>query len=53
MTKNQPGVSAKISKLMHEGKPREQSIATALSMNRAGRLTSRGGYRHVRRSSAR
>lgn len=42
-------ISAKISKLRHEGKPQEQAVATALSMAKAGRLTSGGGYRRVKR----
>ena len=36
--------SKKISKLMDEGKPQDQAVATALSMKRAGRLTKSGGY---------
>jgi len=37
-------VSKKISKLRHEGESQEQSVATALNMERAGRLTKSGGY---------
>lgn len=40
-------ISAKISKLSHEGKPQEQAVATALSMARAKRLGPRGGYRRA------
>ena len=42
-------VSAKISHLVHEGKPQKQAVAMALSMKRAGRLTKTGGYRRVGR----
>lgn len=42
---NSKAVSAKVSKLMHEGKPQKQAVATALSMQRAGRLGPRGGYK--------
>lgn len=45
-------VSAKISKLRHEGKPQDQAVATALSMKRAGRLTPGGGYKRVKKKSA-
>lgn len=41
-------VSAKISKLVGEGKPHKQAVATALSMARAGRLGSKGGYKRGR-----
>lgn len=44
-------VSKKISHLVHEGKPQKQAVATALSMQREGRLTPSGGYKHVRKSS--
>lgn len=37
-------VGRKIEKLMVEGKPQKQAVATALSMKRAGRLTATGGY---------
>lgn len=40
-------VSKKVSKLMHEGKPQKQAVATALSMKRAHRLTPSGGYRRA------
>lgn len=43
-------VSAKIRKLMHEGKPQKQAVAMALSMERAGRLGPKGGYQRVRRT---
>lgn len=42
-------VSKKISKLVREGKPQDQAVATALSMKRAGRLTKSGGYRRAKR----
>jgi len=42
-------VSSKISKLRHEGKPPDQSVAMALSMERAGRLTPGGGYIRAKR----
>ena len=51
-TKNNPGdgaVSKKVGKLMHEGKPQKQAVATALSMKRAHRLTPGGGYRRAGR----
>lgn len=38
------GVGKKIGILMGEGKPQAQAVATALSMERAGRLTPAGGY---------
>lgn len=38
-------VGKKIEKLMAEGKSQDQAVATALAMQRAGRLTARGGYR--------
>lgn len=41
-------VSAKIGKLVGEGKPHKQAVATALSMARAGRLGSKGGYRRAK-----
>lgn len=37
-------VGKKISKLRHEGKPEDVSVAMALNMERAGRLTKSGGY---------
>lgn len=46
-------VSQKISRLVHEGKPQKQAVATALSMQRAGRITKGGGYRHVGRGGRR
>lgn len=42
-------VSAKISKLRHEGKPQDQAVAMALNMKREGRLTKGGGYRRVKK----
>lgn len=42
---SQSRVSAKISKLVHEGVPQKQAVAEALSMERAGRLGPHGGYR--------
>lgn len=38
-------ISAKIRKLLGEGRPRAQAVAMALNMARAGRLGPRGGYR--------
>ena len=37
-------VSAKIRKLVREGKPQNVAVAMALSMARQGRLGPRGGY---------
>lgn len=45
--RHRKGISAKISKLRHEGKPQQQAVATALNMARAGRLSARGGYRRA------
>jgi len=42
-------VGRKISHLRHEGKPQEQAVATALSMERKKRLGPRGGYKRVKR----
>jgi len=42
-------VSKKISMLRHEGVKQDQAVATALNMERKGRLTKGGGYRHVRK----
>jgi hypothetical protein len=48
MKKSSPElVSKKIKVLQHEGVPRDQSIATAISMGKAGRITKSGGYRRV------
>lgn len=47
MKKSRNKVSKKISILRHEGEPQDQAVATALNMNRAGRLTKSGGYRRV------
>lgn len=45
--------SKKISKLMHEGKSQDQSVAMALNMKREGRLTPSGGYRRAGRKRRR
>lgn len=42
-------VGKKISHLIGEGKPRDQAVAMALSMERAGRITPSGGYRRVKK----
>lgn len=42
--KHQRPESAKISKLVSEGKPHDQAVAMALNMKREGRLTPSGGY---------
>lgn len=42
-------VGKKISKLKHEGKSQDQSVAMALSMERKGRLTEKGGYKRVKK----
>ena len=42
-------VGKKIAYLREEGVPRDQAIATAISMGRAGRLTRSGGYVRARR----
>jgi hypothetical protein len=42
-------VSEKISRLRREGTPERQSVAKALSMERAGRLRRGGRYVPVRR----
>jgi hypothetical protein len=49
MAKSNARVSKKISKLVHEGTPQKQAVATALSMQRAGRITPEGDYRHVKK----
>lgn len=49
MKKGKDAVGKKISKLVHEGKPQKQAVATALNMEREGRLTSGGGYKHVKK----
>ena len=53
--KHKTPVSKKISKLVREGEPQDQAVATALSMKRAGRLTKSGGYirAHKRKKSRR
>jgi hypothetical protein len=48
--KKRSRVSKKISVLRREGVPERQSVAEALSMERAGRITKSGGYRHARKS---
>ena len=47
--KKRSPVSKKISILRHEGEKQSQAVAAALSMKRAGRLTSEGKYIHVKR----
>ena len=42
-------VGKKISILMHEGKKQDEAVATALSMERAHRLTDAGGYIHAKK----
>ena len=46
-------VSKKISKLKREGKGRKQSVATALSMKKSGRLAKSGAYKRVGSKSGR
>lgn len=47
-------VSAKIRHLIREeGKPQKQAVATALNMEREGRLRDDGTYRHVSKAQAR
>ena len=46
-------ISGKIKRLRGEGVPRSQAVATALNMERKGRLTKAGGYRRVKRASKR
>lgn len=53
MSKQKDRVSKKISKLRHEDVPERQAVAEALSMERAGRITPSGGYRHVSRKRKR
>lgn len=48
--KSKDAVSSKISKLVREGKPQKQAVATALNMEREGRLTPGGGYKRVGKS---
>jgi hypothetical protein len=47
--RNKGLVSKKISVLRHEGVPQEQTVATAINMGKAGRITKSGGYRHVKK----
>ena len=42
-------VGKKIAKLKAEGKSQDQSVATALSMERKHRLTESGGYKRVKK----
>lgn len=46
-------VGDKIRVLRHEGEPEDQAVATALSMERAGRLRKGGRYVHVSKRSKR
>ena len=48
-----PRASRKISKLRREGVPEDQAVATALNMERKGRLTPTGGYKRVGRRGRR
>jgi hypothetical protein len=49
--KKKSRVGMKISKLRHEGGvSQDQAVGEAMGMERAGRLTKRGGYRRVKRS---
>lgn len=41
--------SAKISKLVHEGMPQKQAVATALNMEREGHLGPKGGYKRSKK----
>lgn len=41
--------SKKIGKLVREGVPQKQAVATALSMKRAGRLGPDGGYKRAKK----
>jgi hypothetical protein len=43
-------VSEKIRVLRHEGEPEDKAVATALSMERSGRLKRGGKYVHKRKS---
>lgn len=49
MSQARTRVSKKISHLRHEGVPQQQAVAEALSMERAGRITPSGGYRHAKK----
>ena len=56
MSNKRDRVSKKISKLRHEGERQDVAVATALNMERRGRLTKSGGYKRVgrkRRSKSR
>jgi len=48
-SKRSKWVSAKISKLVREGYTRKRAVATALQMERSGRLGPRGGYKRKRK----
>jgi hypothetical protein len=48
--KKKSRVSKKIATLVREGKDPKAAAGEAYGMERAGRLTSRGGYRRVKRS---
>lgn len=48
--KSKEAVSNKIRELRQEGVPQEQAVATALNMERRGRLTSTGKYKRVKKS---
>lgn len=50
---HQRRVGDKIRVLRREGTPEKQSVATALSMERAGRLRKGGRYVHVSRRAKR
>lgn len=45
---SQTRVSKKIRKLKAEGTPQKQAVATALNMEREGRITQSGGYKRVK-----
>ena len=48
--KKKSRVSKKISILRNEGEPQDKAVATALSMERKGRLTKSGAYRRVKKN---
>jgi hypothetical protein len=48
--KSKEGVSSKIRELRAEGVLQEQAVATALNMEREGRLTPAGKYKRVKKS---
>lgn len=45
----QKRISEKISVLKREGEPQDKAVATAINMERSGRLSKGGKYRHVGR----